>query len=678
MADRYWVGGTGTWNNNSGGRWSYYSGGPGGYGNPGPLDNAIFDANSGGGSVNVATGRNCFNLLLNGFTGTFTGAATTDLVIYGDTVTLTGPSGVSMPGNGPRLYFAAGYSSNNVNFYSYGSSIGHLYINNRNVYLQQDASSKNNTQIDLATNPSGLYLNGYNLTIGILNTIAGSTLNVGTGILQVIQAGLLSTTFAPTVFNLSGTLSASSGTLRFTRARTTGTLASAITDSQTSLTLVDAYLGSNQTAWPSSALIQIDNEILSYSSSSGGSKNVTLSGLTRGLYYSGAASHNQYHSVLLLGPYSTTLSSAANPGDTTLYVTDNSQFPDNGAIEVGGEMIVFTGKSGTTAFTGCSRGQTTYGGTSAAYHASGTIVRHSESRTANFGNATTIGTLEFGTNGAYIMSAVTGTMPTVTNLRAGPYLPTNPIGMQYLVVPGSASNINATFTAGIPFTYNGSSGTTYLGGGDDTDFVVNLPFNVYFFGTGTQTLVPYSQIYVSTNGYITFGASLGGLIYPNYNSGVPLLKYMLGDRISDIYTRDLGNGTFIIWANGYDYSDYGDVWIYELHLYQNQAYYDFYFYQAPYGLERVYAAGNGVNQYPNTYGLSGGVPVRIALTYPSTPAYFNLDGQRGIQGLPSQPVYVNGIPGTNTSTRVYTTGFPTTPNLPYTYVGTPDFIDNFY
>jgi hypothetical protein len=675
MADRYWIGGTGTWNNGSGGRWSNVSGGSGGYGNPGPTDNAIFDANSGGGSVNVATGRQCYNLLLNGFTGTFTGAASTDLIIYGDTVTLTGSSGISMPGNGPRLSIQAGYTSSSCSLYSYGSTIGHILTYNRGVVLQQEATSKNNTQID-TTNSTGFSLNGYNLTIGVFNNNSGCTLTLGTGRLQVIQAGYLNASLTPIVFNQSGTLSASSATLRFTRARATGALSSAINSTQTSLTLVDAYLDGNQTAWPSSGLIQVDNEILSYSSSSGGSKNVTLSGLTRGLYYSGAASHNQYGSVLLLGPYSTTLSSSANPGDTTLYVTDNSQFPGNGYLEVGGEMIAFTGKSGTTAFTGCSRGQTTFGGTSAAYHASGTIVRHSESRTASFVSNTTVGTLEFGTNGAYIMSAISGTVPTTTSLRAGPYLPTNPIGMQYLALPSTGSGVLSTFTAGIPFTYNGSSGTTYLGGGDDDTFVVNLPFNVYFFGTGTQTLVPYSQIYVDTNGYITFGTYYNTIGIP-YNCGVPHLKFLSADRIANLYTRDLGNGTFIIWANGADYSDSGDSWTYELHLYQNQAYYDIYLYQVPYNPETIYAAGNGVDPYQSTYTLSSS-PVRIALTVASTPAYFNLDGQRGIQGLPSQPVYVRGIPGTDTSTRVLTGGFPTTPNLPYTYVGTPDFIDNFY
>lgn len=677
MADRYWVGGSGTWNNNSGSRWSYYSGGPGGYGNPGTTDNAIFDANSGGGTVNVATGRTCYNLLLNGFTGTFTGAQSTDLQVNGDTVTLTGPSGISMPGNGPRLVITSGYTSNNLNFYSYGSTIGNLYINNRNVYLQQDATSKNNTTLDIVGGGS-LNLNGHNLTIGVLtNSNVTGTVNLGTGMLQVIQAGPPNS--VPIVLTQSGAFNASSGTVRFTRARVTASLLSAISSSQTSLVLNDAYLDNNQTPWPSSGLIQIGNEIISYSSSSGGVKNVTLSGLTRGMYYSGTYNHSQYEAVLLLGPYFTTLTSAANSGDTTLYVADNSQFPGNGYIEVGGEIIAFSGKSGSTAFTGCTRGQTQYGGTSAAYHASGTIVRHTEGRTVSINTATTIGTLEFGTSGGYMITNLYG-VPVVSpsNFRAGPYLPANPIGMQYLNLPNyNSGGATVSFTPNVSFTTYGAS--TYIGGGDDASYGVTLPFNVSFFNTGTNSLVTYNQIYVGTNGYITFGSSVGGTIGIPYNCGVPHIKFLSFDRLADIYTNNPGNGTYVIWASGSDYSYY-DPWTYEFHFYANTSYFDIYLIQAPVYGETTYAAGNGVDPYQSTYNLSQGVPVRLTLTAPAiTTSVLNLDGQRGIQGLPSQPVYIRGVGGDSTSTRVYiTSGYPTTPNLPYNYVGTPDFIDVFY
>lgn len=64
MADRYWVGGSGSWN--STGKWSASSGGASGASVPTSADNAIFDANSGSGAVHytvtVTPSSTCANL----------------------------------------------------------------------------------------------------------------------------------------------------------------------------------------------------------------------------------------------------------------------------------------------------------------------------------------------------------------------------------------------------------------------------------------------------------------------------------------------------------------------------------------------------------------------------------------------------------------------------------------
>ena len=95
MADRYWVGGAGSWN--STGKWSTSSGGASGASVPTSADNAIFDANSGGGvhyTVTVTDNSTCANL-------TFTPVAVdgvtqfslgTDFVIAG-TFSTSGTSG---------------------------------------------------------------------------------------------------------------------------------------------------------------------------------------------------------------------------------------------------------------------------------------------------------------------------------------------------------------------------------------------------------------------------------------------------------------------------------------------------------------------------------------------------------------------------------------------------------
>jgi hypothetical protein len=86
MADRFWVGGTGSWNGTNLTNWSTTSGGAGGASIPTASDNAYFDANSGGGTVTVnLAARTCLNLSFRGlsgtsdFTGIFTGGSTLNI-----------------------------------------------------------------------------------------------------------------------------------------------------------------------------------------------------------------------------------------------------------------------------------------------------------------------------------------------------------------------------------------------------------------------------------------------------------------------------------------------------------------------------------------------------------------------------------------------------------------------
>lgn len=100
MADRFWVGGTATWDGTAGTKWAATSGGAGGASVPFTGDDVYFDANSG--AVTVTTGATNYtrNLSFAGFTGTFAGANT--LVVTGSltlgasmTRTFTGPISLS-------------------------------------------------------------------------------------------------------------------------------------------------------------------------------------------------------------------------------------------------------------------------------------------------------------------------------------------------------------------------------------------------------------------------------------------------------------------------------------------------------------------------------------------------------------------------------------------------------
>ena len=69
MANRYWVGGTGTWDSTSTTNWSDTSGGSGGFSVPTSADNVFFDANSGSGTITVTSDVFGANVNFTGFTG---------------------------------------------------------------------------------------------------------------------------------------------------------------------------------------------------------------------------------------------------------------------------------------------------------------------------------------------------------------------------------------------------------------------------------------------------------------------------------------------------------------------------------------------------------------------------------------------------------------------------------
>ena len=76
MADRYWVGGTASWDATALLKWSTTSGGVGGAAVPTAADDVYLNAASGSVTVTVAAAATCKNLTFTGFTGTFAGTST--------------------------------------------------------------------------------------------------------------------------------------------------------------------------------------------------------------------------------------------------------------------------------------------------------------------------------------------------------------------------------------------------------------------------------------------------------------------------------------------------------------------------------------------------------------------------------------------------------------------------
>ncbi len=70
MASRFWVGGTGTWDNSTTTHWAATSGGAGGQSVPGSSDTVTFDASSGGGTVTPNYNMTVTSITMGAFTGT--------------------------------------------------------------------------------------------------------------------------------------------------------------------------------------------------------------------------------------------------------------------------------------------------------------------------------------------------------------------------------------------------------------------------------------------------------------------------------------------------------------------------------------------------------------------------------------------------------------------------------
>lgn len=81
MADRYWVGGTNTWNATVGTKWATTSGGAGGAAVPTAADDVFFDAASGVSTITLSTNDVCRSINCTGFTGTLSHGASVDLFI---------------------------------------------------------------------------------------------------------------------------------------------------------------------------------------------------------------------------------------------------------------------------------------------------------------------------------------------------------------------------------------------------------------------------------------------------------------------------------------------------------------------------------------------------------------------------------------------------------------------
>lgn len=215
MANRFWVGGTASWDGTASTKWATTSGGAGGASAPGLTDDVFFDGNSGSGTVTTTSGS-CQSLTCTGFPGTMAGVPG-GLTIAGNVTMASG-----MTATGLAFNVGGGAApSITCNFTSAGCTVGTASFNFGNpltVNLQDDLSAATRVAIGSGT----FNTNNHNVTAP---SIQGSgsitrTINMGSGTWTVTGTGANAWFFGTT----SGlTLNPGTSTIKLTANSSSGT-----------------------------------------------------------------------------------------------------------------------------------------------------------------------------------------------------------------------------------------------------------------------------------------------------------------------------------------------------------------------------------------------------------------------------------------------------------------------
>lgn len=173
MADRYWVGGTATWDATAGTKWATTSGGAGGAAVPTSSDNVFFDAASG--SVTVTTSGTttdiCDNLDFTGFTGTLSHAANTTIGVYGSLTLVSGMTYTRGNVTTSRFSFLATATGKTIDFG--GKAPGNITFDGVGGGWTLNSSYTNGSSAWTLTN-GALDINGQTISI---NTLVSSNTN---------------------------------------------------------------------------------------------------------------------------------------------------------------------------------------------------------------------------------------------------------------------------------------------------------------------------------------------------------------------------------------------------------------------------------------------------------------------------------------------------------------------
>lgn len=266
MANRYWVGGTASWDGTAGTKWASTSGGAGGASVPTTSDDVFFDASSTG-TVTIATGNTgAKSITCTGFTGTLTGSAALTVAggitlvsgmthSYSGTLTITGTGTIVTAGktlstnltiNGSAITVTLGSTLTISNTLTL--TAGTFTTSASNYAVTAGQFSISSTSVRTCT------LNGSTITLSAsiawnATTTTNLTFNAGTSTISISGAGPTfngggltynNVTFTNTTTGTDRTISGTNtiSTLTFTAPASGGTIQISITDNQTISTFV--------------------------------------------------------------------------------------------------------------------------------------------------------------------------------------------------------------------------------------------------------------------------------------------------------------------------------------------------------------------------------------------------------------------------------------------------------
>jgi hypothetical protein len=180
MADRYWVGGTASWDGTAGSKWALTSGGAGGQAVPTSADDVFFDAASGAVTCTIAGGNTgAKSINCTGFTGTITGTA--DITVAGSITlfisqTYTHTGAVTITGTGTLTTAGKTFSGVTIDGVGITVTLGDaLNTSSRNITVTRGTFTTSGSNYNVTT---GVTFSSSNTNVRSI-TLGTSTVSVG-------------------------------------------------------------------------------------------------------------------------------------------------------------------------------------------------------------------------------------------------------------------------------------------------------------------------------------------------------------------------------------------------------------------------------------------------------------------------------------------------------------------